>query len=285
MTFYETTWNLKTRSPPLFLIQPYAPCLPSVPPTSQHAKRMLDTRLGAALTLSMPFIVVILFISIFFGVTTYATSGLVPELNAQEKFDQIGDDNLFGTVLLHVDFAAAKGGSRSTDMTCSDAVRLVNPPTLLDCEIDPDSVYEAENEQALLLLCSIDVTCIVSNKIAGDQDVTLELLEAVQTMAWSVKPKTSWNHLRTEVNHTLRPNAAGNMVRQFLLERNAWKHVRHSLTLTSHRPSFSPFVLSLPSVIAAARRYEVEPLSAQRRDSSQHPRGQDDGEESTDRER
>ena len=56
-----------------------------------------------------------------------------------------------------------------------------------------------------LLLCTLNIECLISNKITGDVDVLLELPSSFQTMLWEVQPNKTWNHLQTYINHTLTP--------------------------------------------------------------------------------
>jgi hypothetical protein len=65
---------------------------------TQHAKRMLDSRLGASLTLTMPLLFIMLFIYVFGGVTTHSTEAFVPEINAKEKINDPENDNIFGSL-------------------------------------------------------------------------------------------------------------------------------------------------------------------------------------------
>ena len=59
-----------------------------------------------------------------------------------------------------------------------------------------------------LLLCTLDIKCLISNKITGNVDVPLELPGNFQTMLWEVQPNKTWNHLQTYINHTLTPSTA-----------------------------------------------------------------------------
>jgi hypothetical protein len=61
---------------------------------------MLDSRLGAALTLTMPFFFVMLFIYVFGGVTTKSTEAFVPEINAKTKIHDSKNDNIFGSLII-----------------------------------------------------------------------------------------------------------------------------------------------------------------------------------------
>ena len=162
---------------------------------------MLDTRLGASFTLAMPFIVVMLCVSVFGAIRTYETQGLIPDVGAElEELLQTGNDNLFGTLKIHIDTVA----SISTAPTvCKDITLEVDILSKLLCS--NSTIDETpEDLRNNLLFCSIDVTCDIENTVAGDQNVLFSVPKAFQILDWSVRPGESWNFIQYQINHTLR---------------------------------------------------------------------------------
>jgi hypothetical protein len=173
-------------------------------PLLQHAKRMLDTRLGASMTLSMPFIIAMLCTSVFFGITTYGIGGVVPELEVHNMIKGMNDDSLYGSILVRTHVA----GAFATGASCQN-ITLAKSASQFKCDIKSSSDKTTPELVNSMLLCSVNIECIVLNKVTGNQDVMLSLPKHFQTMSWTVEPKESWNHLKTQINHTLQPTNDG----------------------------------------------------------------------------
>ena len=81
-----------------------------------HAKRMLDTRLGAAFTLSLPFVLGIITVQTFGANNLLVGDGLVPAKTLQPPLDA-SDPTLFNKIHIAVDTYALQ-----PDIDCEQAV-------------------------------------------------------------------------------------------------------------------------------------------------------------------
>ena len=173
------------------------------PPSSQqHSLRMMDSRLGASFSLAMPFILVILAISVYFEVNSFETATMVPKNSANLTSNE---DNIFGSISLRLRTAAFRNSLPQEQQSCTQ-ISLVDNALLVNCmrheSITDDDVTDASKE---LLLCSIHLSCKVSNKVTGRPNVKLSFPKSFQVIQWSIEPDKSWNYQRTQVMHTLRP--------------------------------------------------------------------------------
>ena len=55
-----------------------------------------------------------------------------------------------------------------------------------------------------MLLCSVHLTCTVSNEVTGRPNVKFSFPKSFQAIQWVIKPDKSWNYQQTQVTHTLR---------------------------------------------------------------------------------
>jgi hypothetical protein len=75
--------------------------------------------------------------------------------------------------------------------------------SLVDCT--SSATNEASEELAdTMLLCSVHLSCKVSNKVTGRPNVKVSFPKSFQAIQWTVKPDESWNYQQTQVTHTLR---------------------------------------------------------------------------------
>jgi hypothetical protein len=175
----------------------------------QHAKRMLDTRLGASLTMTVPFIILMLCLYVFGAPNTILTKALVPEIdifnnNNNDKLFDNNNNNIFGTLSIDLKTIAFKGSSNGA--TCKDiVVQPSDTSSLISCTTTTTEIPLPENTE--LLLCATALTCNADNTFAGVQDVPLSFPTAFQKIVWDVQPGAPWNNITTQLNNTLSPNS------------------------------------------------------------------------------
>jgi hypothetical protein len=174
-----------------------------------HAKRMLDTRLGASLTTTVPFIILMLCLYVFGAPNTILTKALVPEIdifnnNNNDKLFDNNNNNIFGTLSIDLKTIAFKGSSNGA--TCKDiVVQPSDTSSLISCTTTTTEIPLPENTE--LLLCATALTCNADNTFAGVQDVPLSFPTAFQKIVWDVQPGAPWNNITTQLNNTLSPNS------------------------------------------------------------------------------
>ena len=168
---------------------------------------MLDTRLGASLTMTVPFIILMLCLYVFGAANTLVNKALVPEIdifnnNNNDKWFGNGND-IFGILSIDLKTVAFKGSLNGA--TCKDiAVLPSDTSSLLSCTSTPTEVLPENTE---VLLCATSLTCTADNTFAGAQDVALSFPTAFQKIAWDVQPGAPWNNVLTQLNNTLSPNS------------------------------------------------------------------------------
>ena len=167
---------------------------------------MMDSRLGASFSMAMPFIIVILAISVFFEVNSFETATMVPKSSANLLTSN--EENIFGSISLRLRTAAFKHSLPQEQQSCAE-ISLVDTAPLVECtrdesvaDDDANTVTDASKD---LLLCSIRLSCKVANKVTGRPNVKLSFPKSFQAIQWSIEPDKSWNYQRTQVVHTLRP--------------------------------------------------------------------------------
>ena len=99
---------------------------------------MLNTRYGAALSASIPFVVVMLIVYVFGAPNTLLNKTLVPDIdifNSNNDNKLFGkDNNIFGTISIDITTIAFKGSLNGA--TCDGiAVLPRDPASLLSCRL------------------------------------------------------------------------------------------------------------------------------------------------------
>ena len=151
-----------------------------------HAKRMLDTRLGAAFTLCLPFVLGIFSVSTFGQDNVKITQALIPDSILEPRLDNINNDTLFGK--LHVSLEAY---SLLPNAGCAEALAI-------DLSLAHDMKCRSEVNQAALAmfdtgsLCSVRVTCDVGSRLAGTSSLLFSLGDTFQSIRYNVGAD-SWN--------------------------------------------------------------------------------------------
>ena len=150
----------------------------------------------------MPFIVAVLTISVFLGVNAVETATMVPKNNANLTST---DPNIFGSISLHLRATAFKNSLPQDQQSCEQISLVDSESPLVDCTNSAVVTNEASKELAdTMLLCSVHLTCAVSNKVTGRPNVKFSFPKSFQAIQWVIKPDKSWNYQQTQVTHTLR---------------------------------------------------------------------------------
>ena len=158
-----------------------------------HAKRMLDTRLGAAFTLSLPFVLGIISVQTFGANNLLVGDGLVPAKALQPPLDK-SDPVLFNKIHVAVDTYALQPDidcrkavvpttELATDMTCVE--RYVG------AEKDPVSNTSAPMGD-LGTMCRLRFSCDMGGGLAGNGRLVLSLRDSFQRIKYTVRAD-SWN--------------------------------------------------------------------------------------------
>ena len=150
----------------------------------------------------MPFIVAVLTISVFLGVNAVETATMVPKNYANLTST---DPNIFGSISLHLRATAFKNSLPPDQQSCEQISLVDSESPLVDCTNSAVVTNEASKELAdTMLLCSVHLTCTVSNKVTGRPNVKFSFPKSFQAIQWVIKPDKSWNYQQTQVTHTLR---------------------------------------------------------------------------------
>ena len=152
-----------------------------------HAKRMLDSRLGAAFTLCLPFVLGIFGVQIFGADNTLRTEGLVPGISLNPKLDSL-NSSLFNK--LHIDlqtFGLVPG------VKCSTAISLdATQAADMTCKVDSDGANITVEGSGMGTRCMLKATCDVSGNLALSSVLVVSLPEGFQSINYSVRAD-SWN--------------------------------------------------------------------------------------------
>ena len=148
---------------------------------------MMDSRLGAALTLSMAFIFAILAVSVYSEVNSLETATMVPKNSANLTSAD------FGSIRLGLRAAAFKNSLPKDQQSC-DQISLLEDTPLVKCTQEEPADDDASKNVKELLLCPVRLTCKVSNKVTGRPNVKFSLPKSFQTIQWTVESDRSWNY-------------------------------------------------------------------------------------------
>ena len=152
----------------------------------------------------MAFIFAILAVSVYSEVNSLETATMVPK-NSANLTSADSDANIFGSIDLQLRAAAYKNSLPEDQQSCNQISLVDSESQLVDCFNSVVVVNEVSKELAdTLLLCSVHLTCKVSNKVTGRPNIKFSLPKSFQTIQWTVEPDESWNYQRTQVTHTLR---------------------------------------------------------------------------------
>ena len=141
-----------------------------------HARRMLNTRLGAAFTLSIPFIVAAISVFVFTDENITVQSALVPA----------------GTVVFHDDLKAIHIEYRSWYHNGVQNCHDITVSNNTQCDVDIQNG----------LPCVVNITCRIDRAFSGTHNIDLTLPDNQQEASLKVWPDM-WMGQRTEIYQTL----------------------------------------------------------------------------------
>tara|TARA_B110001452_G_C15239731_1_gene429198 strand:- start:482 stop:2446 length:1965 start_codon:yes stop_codon:yes gene_type:complete len=141
-----------------------------------HARRVLETRLGAVLSLSIPLIIAGISVFVFTDDNTSITSSLVP----------------VGTIDIDSNFKYLYFEYRSYYANEIDTCQDINIDTVMDCE---SSVKSMTNN------CFINITCFVQKDISGNNFINMEIPDNQQWAILTSYP-SMWMYSQKKI-HTI----------------------------------------------------------------------------------
>ena len=167
-----------------------------------HAKRMLDTRLGASFTLMLPCIIGVAVVQIFGAENSLHTKGLEPAVSLDPPLPKVTTATEVA-FFKHIDFEIAAFAPTSA-VACGDIVaRTSTSTTALTCTRS-DEDEDAAGRGADATFCRITLRCAVSSELRGTSDLHLSFPDAFQNIHWTVTPE-AWDgeHIVTKISESL----------------------------------------------------------------------------------
>jgi len=146
-----------------------------------HARRILNTRLGAAFTVSLPFIVAGLAVFVFTSENKIITNGLVPIATTEIP----SDDGLYKTINI-----AYKTESASKASDCSE----ITTSTTLNCT----SVGQLINP----FVCQIKTKCLINPPFGGQHTFYIQMADRWQTAVVEIVTG-EWNHSQYNITSVI----------------------------------------------------------------------------------
>ena len=178
-----------------------------------HALRMLATRLGASLTVALPFMVAVLAIPTLFGPNLQIADGLKPSFSLPDSFALApfpNETNTFRKLTLGMRTQAFLSGLEKADgktVACNDKekgiILIDDSSSNLQCTQSSESSVVSETTG--MIMCALTVDCEVTGSFSGTQDVTLKFPSSFQTIAWNATT-SSWNNKNTTLAQVLHPS-------------------------------------------------------------------------------
>ena len=145
-----------------------------------HARRILKTRLGAAFTIAIPFVVAIVSVFVFTSDNTLTQNGLVPI--AIENIPQ--ENSLFQKLTLKIK-------AQSSSIHNCDQIKM---ETALNCT---QQVVQTD-------ICRIDMECWCHSPFGGVHTISATMPDTFQRLILSVEPD-AWNNTITNITVPLIP--------------------------------------------------------------------------------
>lgn len=172
-----------------------------------HARRILNTRLGAAFTVSIPFIVAILAVFVFTSDNQIVTNGLLPIAITEIPNEPGLYKNIYITFKTE---SAAKAQDCSdiyteTSLNCSDSIQLLNP-----------------------YVCQIETVCNINPPFGGQHTFYIHLADHWQnSMAQIVT--AAWNHTKYNITNVIKTSEplAGTMQSPTVIDYDAIRSKNH----------------------------------------------------------
>ena len=144
--------------------------------SQKGAKRMYDSRLGAAFTIALPFVLGIAAVQTFGTRNLLVTKTLVPFITLQNM-----DTN--NTVLYKSLNITLETYAPSTDFDCNQILPSFSlAQGLTECAYQS---YQTRFEQSAIF-CQVSMSCFVSGKIRGRNTIEVQFPAIMQKIKWSV---------------------------------------------------------------------------------------------------
>ena len=143
-----------------------------------HAKRMFDTRLGAAFTVSLPFALAIAAIQTFGSNNLLVSDGLVPATTLRKELST-RNESLFKTLNVTMHTYAA-----SAAVPCSGIVPNFAKAIGLTCTHLAKKVPWSQNMAATR--CTLDMKCRIGNDFRGTSIIDVSFPDLFQNIQWKV---------------------------------------------------------------------------------------------------
>eukprot|EP00946_MAST-07B_sp_MAST-7B-sp1_P001825 g1825.t1 len=154
-----------------------------------HAKRMLDTRLGASFTFMLPCIVGIAVVQIFGAENLLHTKGLEPAVSLNPPLPNLAS-RAEPAFFKHVQFNIA-AFAPTKEVACKDIVAPTTASTrALTCTRTEEDAARLDGADAAF--CDITLRCAVSSELRGTSDVHVSFPDAFQNIRWTVTPE-AWD--------------------------------------------------------------------------------------------
>jgi hypothetical protein len=159
---------------------------------------MLDTRLGAAFTLSLPFVLGIISVQTFGANNLLVGDGLVPAKTLQPPLNT-SDPTLFNKIHIAVDTYALQ-----PNIDCEQAVSWKDAELVADMKCVEQGVDSKEEDSAANAgdltagtMCKLRFSCGMGGGLAGNARLVLSFRDSFQRIKYTVRAD-SWNGLEPD---------------------------------------------------------------------------------------
>ena len=194
-----------------------------------HAKRMLDSRLGAAFTLSLPFVLGIFGVQIFGADNTLKTDGLVPGISLNPRLDAL-NSTLFNKLYIDLQTFALLPGVDCSTAIGFDATQAAD----MICRVSSGDANITVEGIGMGTKCMLKATCDVSGNLALSSVLLVSLPEVFQKINYTVRAD-SWNGIDAD---TVVGDAFGPAQGQVLIgSKDSPSQVNFELTRSRYRDS------------------------------------------------
>ena len=148
-----------------------------------HAKRMLDTRLGATFTMSLPFVLGLAFVFVFSVDNVLISSALVPAVSVALD---ITNQTLFGSLNITFD-----SYSMTSDLICNNEISF--DAAQISNNMNCSHTFKESMQNAVGTYCALDIYCELSGSYRGKNEMKFALSDSFQNIKWSMVPSVSLN--------------------------------------------------------------------------------------------
>ena len=157
-----------------------------------HAKRMLDSRLGAAFTLCLPFVLGIVGVYIFGDDNIVTAEGLVPAISLKPKLNNL-NSTLFNQLHIDLQTFGLLSGVNCSKVLSFDTTQASD----MTCQVQLSGGTIAVASSDVGTVCRIKATCDVSGNLALSSILLVGLPEVFQNINYSVRAD-SWNGIEPD---------------------------------------------------------------------------------------